>query len=104
MTIRQNEFENVNMREDNKLEKALLVGVFNDQSDSGFEASLAELSELARAAGAIVIGQVIQRHPVSDPAFLVGKGKIAEIAEQCITHEADLVIFNDELSGSQIRN
>ncbi len=88
-------------------ERAVLVGLIlnsqNGNPDEG-ERSLAELAELASAAGAEVVGQALQRRQSADPAYLIGKGKGEEIRDACEALEANLVIFDEDLSGSQIRN
>jgi GTPase len=69
-----------------------------------FDASLAEFEELARSAGAEVAATLIQRRPKPDPATLVGGGKLEEIAGVVASTEADLVLFDHDLSPSQLRN
>lgn len=60
--------------------------------------------ELAKTAGAIVVDTILQKRPSKDPAFLIGKGKLAEISRIVQAKEIDLIIFDEELSGSQLRN
>ena len=69
-----------------------------------FEASLAEFEELARSAGAEVAATLIQRRPKPDPATLVGHGKLEEIEAVLASTGADLVLFDHDLSPSQLRN
>ena len=69
-----------------------------------FEASLAEFEELARSAGAEVAGTLIQRRAKPDPATLVGQGKLEEIEAVVASTGADLVLFDHDLSPSQLRN
>jgi len=84
-------------------ERALLVGhVGRDGHD--LPRSLEELALLADTAGARVLDSVVQRRGDIRPATFVGKGKLAEIKERAQEHEADLVIFNDDLSPPQVRN
>ncbi len=71
---------------------------------SGVEESLAEYRELAASAGAEVVGEFIQRRDRPDPATLIGKGKLQEIAAAAASAEADLVLIDHELSPSQQRN
>ncbi len=91
-------------------EKAVLVGLETSQSrveDMSLrqaESSLDELEELAKTAGAIVLKKVIQRKQNQDSAYYVGKGKIEELALMCKATDVQLLIFDDELSGAQIRN
>jgi GTP-binding protein HflX len=63
-----------------------------------------ELSGLAEAAGVEVLGQMVQNLEKPNTATFIGKGKVQELAELCVNMEADMVIFNDELSGVQLRN
>jgi GTPase len=73
-------------------------------ADLDFDASLAEFEELARSAGAEVAATLIQRRPRPDPATLVGGGKLEEIAGVIASTGADLVLFDHDLSPSQLRN
>jgi GTP-binding protein HflX len=72
--------------------------------DLDFEASLAEFEELARSAGAEVAATVVQRRAKPDPATLVGHGKLDEIAAVAASTGADLVLFDHDLSPTQLRN
>lgn len=87
-------------------QKAVLVGLNNTRKEEGIdiEASMNELNELVKAAGAEILTMVTQNRPSIDPAYFIGKGKVNEIKRLCETLNANMVIFNDELSGSQIRN
>lgn len=64
---------------------------------------VAELAELAASAGALVVGRVIQRRETYHPATCVGKGKLEEIRQRADAYNADVVIFDNDLSPSQIR-
>jgi GTP-binding protein HflX len=70
----------------------------------GVEESLAEFRELARSAGAAIAGEFIQHRDQPDPATLIGKGKLQEIAGAAASSHADLVLVDHELSPSQQRN
>lgn len=83
-------------------ERALLVEVDTGEYDA--EASLAELYELTRSAGAEPCGAVTQKRPAPDPATYVGSGMMEEIASFCAAQEIDLLIFDCELSPTQLRN
>ncbi len=91
-------------------EKAILVGLETSQSRlesaslRDAEDSLTELEELAGTAGAIVVDKVLQRKQAQDSAYYVGKGKIEELSLLCQARDVQLIIFDDELSGAQIRN
>ena len=78
-------------------ERAYLVGL-----DS--ERSLEELARLADTAGAVVVGTMLQKKARPDTATYIGSGKAQELALDCQAREADVVIFDDELSGVQTRN
>jgi len=68
------------------------------------EDSLRELKELAASAGAIVVGTALQRSPEPDPATLLGRGKVHEIRVEARAARADLVIFDHDLTPTQLRN
>ena len=78
-------------------EKAILVG-------SDTKESLEELKELTKACDIPVLDLVYQSRSKVDPAFYIGKGKVFEIASLRQSKHANLIIFDDELSGSQVRN
>ncbi len=85
-------------------EKAILVGLDRGQQNEYFAKSIEELKLLADTAGANVACQVTQKRDTPDSAFYIGPGKAKEVAVIAEELSADLVIFNDELSPSQIRN
>jgi GTP-binding protein HflX len=66
--------------------------------------SLRELRELTVSAGAQIVGSLLQRSPEPDPATLVGRGKVGEIRAAGQAAGADLVIFDHDLTPSQLRN
>ena len=72
--------------------------------DSDMDSSMDELEALAEADGVQVLGRIIQRAERPNPATCIGRGKVEELRELCRVMEADTVIFNDELSGMQLRN
>lgn len=78
-------------------ERAILVG-------SDTKESLEELKELTKACDIPVLELVYQSRSKIDPAFYIGKGKVLEIASLRQSKHANLIIFDDELSGSQVRN
>ncbi len=82
---------------------AVLVGV-NLNGDKNFEYSLEELANLADACDVSVVGTVTQNLERVNNATYIGSGKVEEVYMMVDQHEANLVIFNDELSPSQIRN
>lgn len=68
------------------------------------EESLAEFRELVASAGAVVAAELLQRRPRPDPATLIGAGKVDEIAGVAASTEADLVLFDHDLTPTQLRN
>jgi GTP-binding protein HflX len=93
-------------------ERVLLVGVGLKRAshvlgvDAGEaeRASLAELAELAQSAGAQVAGSVFQMRDRIDPATVIGRGKIEEVKIEAQLHKASLVIFDRNLTPTQLRN
>ncbi|MES5894744.1 GTPase HflX [Bacillus cereus group sp. RP43] len=85
------------------LQRAILVGV-NLGNEADFAYSMEELANLTEACDVEVIGQVTQNLQRVNPSHYIGKGKIEEVAAYVKEADANMVIFNDELSPSQIRN
>ena len=86
-------------------ERVILVGVCEqEQEESQMLKSLEELAELAKTAGAVVVGQIIQNRERPHPGTYVGKGKIDEIKDAIWELEATGIICDDELAPIQIRN
>lgn len=86
--------------EEARPERAILVGL---ESDAPYD-TLAELGELAATAGAVVVGRATQRKREIDNATYIGSGKAEELSLSASALEADLLIFDDELSPVQARN
>ena len=86
--------------EEARPERAILVGL---ESDAPYD-TLAELGELAATAGALVVGRATQRKRDIDNATYIGSGKAEELSLTASALEADLLIFDDELSPVQTRN
>ncbi|MCR5728971.1 MAG: GTPase HflX [Ruminococcus sp.] len=82
--------------------KAVLACVDTGEFDA--EASIDELEELASTAGAEVVGKVVQKKQSYDPATCMGAGRLQELKEQIDALEAELVVFDHELTGVQVRN
>lgn len=80
----------------------MLVGV--DLGEYDCEASLDELEELAKTAGAEVEARVTQRRETPDSATFIGSGRLREIKNFCADNDVDLLIFDSELTPSQQRN
>lgn len=88
-------------------ERAILAGVHTgciDPLDDSSEETLAELARLADTAGAEVVGTMLQNRPSVDSAQYMGEGKLEELKNACEGLDANLVIFDDELSPIQLRN
>ena len=83
-------------------ETSVLVGL--DTGDYDAEVSIDELEELAKTAGSKVLAKIIQKKEKPDPATYIGSGRLKEIRDFCRDNEADLIIFDCELSPSQQRN
>ena len=81
--------------------KAILVGL---QRNEDISYSMKELEGLAEAAGAEVLGHLTQKMERPNTATFIGKGKVEELAELVRNMGADMVVFNDELTGMQLRN
>lgn len=82
--------------------KAVLACVDTGEFDA--EVSIKELAELAQTANAEVVGEIIQKKQTYDPATCMGSGRLEELKEQLEVLEAELVIFDHELTGVQVRN
>lgn len=85
--------------------RALLVGLaLPGQPGYVVEEHLDELAQLADTAGAEVVGRAVQARKSPDSATYIGKGKVDEVGALAKELEADLLIFDDDLSGSQVKN
>ena len=85
--------------------RAALVGIAGrEESVSEVERSLAELERLADTAGADSIVKLIQNKETPDPRTMIGSGKVAELAYLCENNQIDIIVFDCDLSPSQIRN
>ena len=78
-------------------ERAVLMGIESRES-------LDELARLAETAGAEVVGSFLQKRDRPDGALFIGKGRAEELARDCQALEADICIFDEELTGVQVRN
>ena len=88
-----------------KNEKVVLIGlVHRGQNENQLREYMDELSFLAETAGGTAIKRFIQRLDRPDPKTFIGSGKLVEIREYIKTNLVDVAVFDDELSGSQIRN
>lgn len=85
-------------------EKAVLVAVQTNESDTNFQYSLDELKHLVENTGVEVVGVVTQKRDRIDNRTLIGKGKAEELKTLVEELDAQVVVFNQELSPSQVRN
>ncbi|SDZ15608.1 GTP-binding protein HflX [Proteiniborus ethanoligenes] len=93
------------IQKNDKEERVLIVGLDTDrETDIDITSSMKELKELVFAAGGVVISDVIQNKDRVDSTYYIGKGKAQEVALYCDELDIDTVVFNNELTGAQIRN
>ena len=85
-------------------EKAVLVGVLLPDGESLPDDPLDEIRGLAKSAGLVVMAEMIQRRHRVDIATYIGSGKVEELKELVLAHEADLVVFDNDLGPAQTRN
>ena len=86
------------------LERVLLAGVDTGEGQEEFERSMEELADLAKACEMEPVGMITQKMEGINKSLYLGSGKTAETAEAAKMLEAELVIFNDTLTPSQLRN
>jgi GTPase len=86
-------------------ERAFLIGI-DDPHDGSWpvQRSLAELAALAETAGATVVGSAFQRRPEADPVWYFGKGRAAELVDEKVAHDFNVLIVDDELAPNQQRS
>ena len=89
-----------------KIERAALCGLAADcfaPGDSSTEVSMAELRALVETAGGVAVAELMQNRATPDPRSFIGEGKVAELKEIVQNSDCDLVVFDNELSPSQMR-
>ncbi|RME81618.1 MAG: GTPase HflX, partial [Planctomycetota bacterium] len=86
--------------------KAILVGPFlpHERKQTWYSSPLEELDSLAKTAGIEVVGEFIQNLSDINPAYYLGKGKVLELARLVSEQRVDLVLFDNDLSPSQVKN
>ena len=87
---------------DENKDRALLIFV-KEPKDVYLEERIEELKELARTAGVNVVGKVVQKRTSPDPRYVIGKGKLVEVMITAMRNRANLLIFDRELTPSQVR-
>lgn len=92
------------MEQKYEFEKVIIVGCQTVEDDHHFEYSMEELTSLTETAKGKVLASLSQKRERVHPATYIGKGKVEELKALEEEIEADLIIFNDELSPSQVRN
>ena len=90
------------MDQETKKTKVILAAV--DTGEYDVESSIAELEELAKTADGEVVGVITQKKPAFDPGFCMGAGRLEELSGICKDLGAELIVFDHELSATQIRN
>ena len=87
-------------------EKAVLVGLYADALDPderSDETTMAELEALLETAGGVACASTLQLRAAPDPGTFIGSGKVKEVKEAVAAYDCDLVVFDNELSPSQMR-
>ena len=90
-------FENANT-----IQRVLLASVDTGEFDN--EASIQELEELTKTANGEVVAKVVQKRPTFEKATCIGQGRLQEVSTVCQQLDVDLIIFDHELTATQIRN
>jgi GTP-binding protein HflX len=85
-------------------ERALLVGVLLPDSEANPDDPLDEVRGLAKTAGLVDLGSLLQKREKPDTATYIGSGKVEELKQLAEANDADLVVFDNELAPSQTRN
>jgi len=85
-------------------ERAILVGVILPHSEVTTEDPLDELRGLAKTAGLLVVGSIVQKRHQIDIATYIGSGKVEELKNVVLAEEADVVLFDNDLGPAQTRN
>ncbi len=89
---------------DEQEQRVVLVGLRLHKDPEPVEEPLAELARLAHTAGGAVVGRAVQRRHKRDPKYFIGKGKAEEVALLARAEDAQLVLFDNDLSPAQERN
>ena len=102
MTQQQNGKNNMIENEQQPIRQVILAGL--DQQNENFDYEMTELANLAAANNMTVVGQIVQKLEKPNASTYFGKGKVVELKEALTYYDADMVVTNDELSPSQLRN
>src|SRR4051812_28338662 len=85
-------------------ERSILVGGILPGRDVSADDPLDEIRGLVKSADLVVVGSMLQKRPEIDVATYIGSGKVQELKELVEAHEADLVVFDNDLGPAQTRN
>lgn len=99
----ENTFENTFTRKPTERAPRALIAAL-DTGEYDVERSIAELRELIRTAGGETVAEVVQKRPTPDSATAIGSGRLEEMKQLCQDFEVDVVVFDLELTATQIRN
>lgn len=100
----EDEFEKISpAKEVSEREDRALIILVRDPKDIYWKERLQELKELAKTAGVTVVGEITQKRVSLDPRFVIGKGKLLEVLIEAMRKRANLLIFDRELTPSQVR-
>lgn len=91
---------------DYSVEKAILVGLNSpvfDINENADDVTLDELEALLETAGGVCVGRVLQNKATPDPKTMIGEGKVQEVAQLAEDMEAELIIFDNDLTASQVK-
>lgn len=100
----ESEFEKISPAKDvTELKDRALIVLVREPKDFYWEERLEELKELAKTAGVTVVGAITQKRVSLDPRYVIGKGKLLEVLIEAMRTRANLLIFDRELTPSQVR-
>jgi GTPase len=96
--------ETTSIERSGRQERAILVGVILPHTEVTTEDPLDELRGLAKTAGLMVVGSIVQKRHQIDIATYIGSGKVEELKNMVLAQEADVVLFDNDLGPAQTRN
>ena len=82
----------------------VLLNINDEHSDDELKYQILEINELVRASGGEVVFEVVQNSSKVNPKYFIGSGKALEIKQIVDNHEIQTIVFNHELTGSQMKN
>lgn len=100
----ETEFEKINpAKEVPEVKDRAIIVLIKEGKDLFWEERLEELKELAKTAGVRVVGEITQKRTTLDPKYVIGKGKLLEVLIEAMRTRANLIIFDRELTPSQVK-